>query len=224
MLLLIIIHLVNKFTLDKVKRRIGVVLTKAKYIAPIFLLSFSSVSNDEDFERLNFSIFDRHSKIGTIVIERSRHFDSTFYSVKSSVNTSFIFKYEALGKEEYIFKNDTLIYSKLYRRVNKKVKADQTLLFKDGQYHSINSKRQKLLLTNPVTHNIVMLFFHEPVGIDKIFSDKFKIMVCIQKLNEQKYKLKLPNGSYSIFYYTNGKCSSIESVGSFYKIKIIPKT
>jgi hypothetical protein len=172
-------------------------------------------------EKVSFSILNKNASVGYIDIEKQSLNETTTYLINSEVNTKVIFNFNAIGKEKSIYKEDTLVYSSIYRKLNNKVKLNQSLSFKDGKYLIENEDEKEVLDMNVIYRNLVTLFFDEPKGIQEIYSDKYKKMVKITPKGNGNYKLTLPNKSVNIYHYDNGKCTTIDVVGSFFKVKLI---
>lgn len=196
---------------------------KLRYILPFFLLSNTSPDNAiTKVENISFNIINKNKNIGFIDIEKRDTEHTTIYSINSEVNARVIFNFNAVGKEKSIYRADTLIYSSVYRKLNKKVKIDQSLTFSDGKYVLKGKNNNEVIDFEVINRNFVTLFFSEPLGIQQVYSDKYKEMVRIDPLSNGKYKVVLPNKSTNIYHYKNGKCTMIDIKGSFYKVKILP--
>jgi hypothetical protein len=194
-----------------------------KYVIIVLLLiaffTLSGATNSRSIQR-SFTIFKKGKPIGYLNVEKSLQGNRTTYSVSSLVDVKFIKTFTAKGEEFYVFKHDTLIYSSIFRKINKKIKVDQVLTKDDRIYLIENKKKKVSTFSKVVTDNIVKLFFTEPKDLHFIFSDRYGKMIEIQKLSDHVYRLDMPNGSYSVFYYQNDVCVGIESVGTFYRIKL----
>ena len=195
---------------------------KIKYIIPFFLLAYTGVYNETtEVEKISFSVINKDSNIGYIDIEKASLDKTTTYTIDSKVKVKVVFSFNAVGREKTIYKNDTLIYSSIYRKLNNKVKLDQSLSLINGKYFLNTKNKKEEINIDIISSNLVTLFFFEPVGIHKIYSDKFKKMVKITPIGKGMYKVVLPNKSISIYHYKNGKCTTIDVVGSFFKIKLV---
>ena len=227
MLLMLLIYTLKKVFKRSTSVEIATVLKKQlfkiKYIIPFFLLSNTSPDNaDADVEKISFSVIKKNSSIGFIDIEKTTIDETTTYIINSEVKTKIIFNFNAKGIEKYIYKRDTLIYSSLYRKLNNKVKLNQSLTLIDGKYFLKEKNKKEEINIGIISSNLVTLFFFEPVGVQKVYSDKYKEMVRITPIGNGKYRIVLPNKSTNIYHYKNGVCTLIEVVGSFYKVKLIP--
>jgi hypothetical protein len=199
---------------------------KIKYVLVplLFLLLISSTGIENEtpnFEKIEFSIVKKNTTIGYISIERSSQNQMTSYTIVSEVNAKIIVNFKAVGKERYVFRNDTLVSSSMYRKINNRVKLDQSIEFKKGKYVLTDYSKTETLDVEIIQKNLVVLFFNEPKGFNRIYCDKFKTVVDITPLGNGRYKIVLPNRSYSIYNYEQGRCTSIEVKGTFFKVKLV---
>lgn len=179
--------------------------------------------NAPSVEKISFSIIKKNKIIGYVDIEKQSLNETTTFIINSEVNAKVIFNFNAIGNEKTIYKQDTLVYSSVYRKLNNKVKLNQSLSLIDGQYILINKNEYEVLNFNVIYRNLVTLFFNEPKGIKEVYSDKYKEMVKITPICNGKYKVVFPNNSTSIYQYDKGKCESLEVVGSFFKVHLLPR-
>ena len=228
MLLLLILQLIRKlkangfdFNLNRFEKQL---LFKIKYVFPFLLLSMSySDSNIIKEERIAFEIMNKDKSVGYIIVEKKINSDITTYIIKSEVETRFVIKFTAKGKEESVYRNDTLIYSSIYRKLNNKVKVNQSIKFNNGRYSTTKGKHKSNLDIGVITCNLVMLFFEEPQNVDRVYCDKLRKNLKVLKIKTGVYKVNFPNKSYTIYHYKKGLISHIEAVGSFYNVRMIKK-
>ena len=223
LLLLIIKRLGNhnefSITLNRIMTQL---LTKFKYLLPFLLISFTG---DEHmprlFETIRYDIVKKSKVIGFIDLQKVNSNETTTYKIKSEVNAKFLIEFKANSKETYVYKNDTLIYSSIYRTINDKVKVDQSLSYIEGNYVLKQKKENHLLKQGVIKCNLVQLYFMEPVNIRQVYCDKLNLYLTIKNIGTHKYKVTFPNKSYNIFNYKNGKCTLIEVGGTFYNVKLL---
>ena len=197
--------------------------SKFKYIVPFLLLSNTSIHDrDVKVETIMFNIMKKETNIGTITINKSISELITTYHVNSNILAKLILTFKINCEERSVFKNDTLVFSSVYRTLNNKEKVNQSLEFINGNYYLQEEGKKVLLNIETIRQNLVTLYFVEPIGINKVFCDKQNLMVNLIYLKKGKYKVVFPNGDYNIFYYINGKCSMIEAVNSWCEVKLIP--
>ena len=226
MLLLVLLQILRRFkskgfefNLNKIVKHL---LFKIKYVFPFLLLSMSYSGNDTiKEERIAFEIINKDKPVGYIIVEKQTNSGMISYKVNSEVETRLVFSFKAIGKEHSIYRNDTLIFSSVYRKLNNKVKINQTLKLSKGIYAATNGKHKSNLDVGVITCNLVMLFFEEPTNRDKVYCDKLKTNLNIIKVNTGVYKVLFPNGSYTVYHYKKGLISHMDAVGSFYKVRLI---
>ncbi len=227
LLLILIFKLVKKNSSSEALVKIGFIkniISKAKYVFPfLLLLSSAEVKNENSLEeRISFSVNKNNNSIGFINVKKTSLNQITTYTISSEVNARVVFKFKAQGKEKSVYKNDTLIFSSVYRKINKKIKLNQSLSLVDGTYFLTDKDKKDVLNIDLISRNLVTLFFIEPIDVDSVYCDKLNKMLNISKIGKDKYKVAFTNNSYNIFHYKKGKCSMVEVVGSFYKVKLIP--
>lgn len=199
-------------------------LRKLKYLFIFLLFSFSDPEvNLNASETIVFSVSRHNDSIGFVEIKRTNLENVTSYIIDSEVNVRVIFNFKANGHEKSIYKDDVLVYSSMYRKMNDKLKLDQSLTLQDGNYIFNNNGKIEKLNLNFIKHNLVTLLYKEPKEIKEVYSDKFKQMIQIISLGKEMYKIQLPNGSTSIYHYKNGECLKVELEGSFFKVDLIRK-
>ena len=229
MLFLIMLHITRRFlrqrgiTID-FKQVLNRLLTGLKYGVPFLLISFNEVPDNNPLsEHLHFDIVKKEKKLGYIQLEKIHLNNTTTYKINSIVNTKLLFNFKASSKETYIYKGDTLIFSSIYRKLNNRVKVNQTIDYENGSYHLKNKGRKRVFKSSIIRCNLVQLFFEKPNGVSKVFCDKQQVYVRIIRVNEETYKVIFPDKSHTTFHYKGNRCEAIEAVGSFYQVRLIPK-
>ncbi|MDU8885221.1 DUF6134 family protein [Yeosuana sp. MJ-SS3] len=215
----------NKFS-EKIdlKRFYSSFLRKLKYLFVFLLFSFSNPEESSNTsETIVFNVSRHNDSIGFVEIKRKKLDNVTNYIIDSEVNVRVIFNFKANGHERSIYKDDVLVYSSMYRKMNDKLKLDQSLTLENGRYIFKNRGKKEKLPLNTIKHNLVTLLYKEPKGIHEVYSDRFKCMVEIVFLGSEKYKISLPNNSTSTYYYKNNECIKVELKGSFYKVDLVRK-
>ena len=197
-------------------------LRKLKYMFPFLLLSVASPNlllNTS--ENILFIVSRNHDSIGYVDIEKKTTHNIVNYTVDSEINVNVIFNFTAKGYEKSVFKEDVLVYSSMYRKLNNRLKLNQFITLENGIYIFNNKGKKENLKINQIKNNLVTLLYNEPLDIHEVYSDKYKKMVQINSLGNGKYKIVLPNKSTSIYHYKNGQCMKVELIGSFYKVDLI---
>ena len=191
----------------------------------LFILTGSwNKRNSEVRSESTFQIYLGQKNVGYLNIIHTRGSEKSRIQVHSEVEARFIFKYTALGRETYEYRNDTLMHSDVFRKVNNRISLQQTLVKHPAGYRYSDQDSYRILPISVVRFNMTRLFVQEPFDEAQIFSDRFTQWVPIKRIGNHQYKVELPNGSDNIFTYKNGKCTSVVSRGSFYTVRLVPQT
>ncbi len=151
MLILLMLHIINRFRkgseitidLNRIRNRLVMGL---KYGIPFFLISFTSGDSlTNESETIRFDIVKKEKILGFINMKKIKNEQTTRFIINSEVNTKLLINFKASSKETYIYKEDTLVFSSIYRTLNDKVKVDQSISFTKGNYYLNNNKEQQLM-------------------------------------------------------------------------------
>jgi len=179
--------------------------------------------NPEVRSESTFQIYLGRKNVGYLNIVHTRGSEKSRIQVHSEVEARFIFKYTAFGRETYEYRNDTLMHSDVFRKVNNRISLQQTLVKHPEGYRYSDQNSYLILPISVVRLNMTRLFVQEPLDQEQVFSDRFTQWIPIKRLEKHQYKVALPNGSDNIFTYENGKCTSVVSSGSFYTVRLVPQ-
>jgi len=178
--------------------------------------------NKEPNKPLTYNIIRNDEVIGKIKIILTTSGDSIIYDIESDVLAKFILKFKVVGKEKYIYKNGTLVYSSLFRTLNDKVKTNHSIHYQGGEYSLKTPEKISPLHFEAIQCNLIRLFINEPIGINLVFCDNQQQMVKVEPLGNGIYKVDLSRGKYNIFHYENGRCVKIEAVSPLFDVTLIP--
>lgn len=203
------------------KRLLGAFL----FLSSLFIIctSFNTEANSwSKSETLYFDIVRKEKNLGYICLKKFTIDNVVKFEIESEVNTKILFNFKANSKEVYIYKKDTLLYSSIHRIINNRVKVDQTIQYQNGFYYLSEKNYERIINSNVINYNLVKLYFEEPQSVAKVFCDKHKVHLNLTKISPKSYKINFPDKTYNIFHYQNNKCKSVEAVGSFYHVSLIP--
>lgn len=156
-------------------------------------------------------------QIGTMQFYQKKEGSDTFLKMDSKVKTRFIFEINVQTLDQSHFKNGTLIYSSVHRKVNGKEKESKEtkLLHQDYQ---LLSGTKKTTSNSPINYNMMLLYCQEPINISQVYSDNYQQMLPIYKTAPNTYRINLPDGNYNSYYFQNGTCKKVEVHHTLYLI------
>ena len=193
-----------------------------KVAAILCFMVYSSIYGSNPSSQLVFNIIKNDAVIGTIKISERKSNDSIIYNIESKIEAQFILKFKVVGKEKYIYKDGTLIYSSLFRTLNKKVKTNHSITYNEGQYNLQTPEKVSPLNFEAIKQNLMTLYINEPIGIEAVFCDNQKQMVKVESMGDGTYRVELSKGKYNVFHYKDGRCTKIEAVSPMFDVTLIP--
>ena len=191
-------------------------------IISMLLLTSVVFAHEKPLKQINYKVIRNNALIGFINVSCITKNDSIIYYLDGHINVNFLVRFDIKGRETSIFKDNTLVYSSVFRKINDKVKSKYKVIYKDRQYHEEGAKALIPLDLNRIQNNLVSLYFNEPKKINRVYSAYLKEVVDVQFMGNGKYKVDLSNGKYNIFHYNHGKCVMIEVYSRFFSVTLIP--
>lgn len=136
----------------------------------------------------------------------------------SDVQTRFILKVKVSGEETSSFKTGKLINSSVSRIVNGKEKASKLTKAIGSGYQTSSFGKSVSSINKLIDYNFNMLYWQEPVDNKTVYSDNFQQFLNIQKVEEHRFKIQLPDGNFNYYSFKNGVCYFAELHHSLYTI------
>lgn len=171
-------------------------------------------------QKMQYAILKGGDTVGVLNYSRNIVANTVLYKAETNVKVWFIFSVSVNSKEESCFKDGVLQYSSVYRKVNGNIKVNYHTRLNGNTYIIEDKKEDEVEEFNsyPITGSFLSLYYNEPANNTAVYSDSFKKIITIIKLEEHKYKVTMPDGNYNYYYYHNGVCNRVEIVRSFYKL------
>ena len=171
-------------------------------------------------ESIAYNVVKNDKVIGTITIVKTQYNNGVTYKLESKITAKYVLEFNIVGKEKSIFRNGELVYSHVYRKVNKKIKTDHEIMYVNDIYKS----GEEDLDIKAIQGNLIKLYFVEPIGVQEVFSDNMKKMVDITALGGGKYKIEFSKNKFNILHYQNGRCVKIEATSALFDVDLIVVT
>ena len=226
MLPILILYLFKKIKSNTVilsiKEELKTAVLKVKtflfILAVLISFSFAKVNS----KVITYHVIKNNVLIGTIEINKRVIDDSVIYLSESHIKVKFLLKFNVVAKEKSVYKDGVLVYSSIFRTVNKKTKTDNKIVLDNGQYKLQSTGNSTALGFNRIKQNLITLYFEEPNGAGYVFCDNLGTMSKITPLGDSRYKVEFSNGAYNVFHYKNGQCVKIDAVNKLFNVTLIP--
>ena len=198
---------------DFVKRTAGVLII-------LFLFSFSLFAQNQ---LLSYNVVYKGNIIGDMQVSQNKSDGKVNLKMVSNVQMHLLFGIKMSSQEESSFENGKLIYSSVYRQVNGKEKANKQTRAVGNNYQTSSEGIVDRLSNGAIEYNIHSLYFHEPVNLQKVYSDNYQQLLPIKKINEHSYKIQLPDGNCNYYFYKNGICNRVNVNTSIVSVEMLLK-
>ena len=225
MIPVLIIWLIRRYR-EKNKRRNVPILPKnsKKYLCSVSVVLFLillSVKSHSQNKALTYQIVRNGNMVGTLRFSETSTGDMDHLKMESDVKTRFVFTFTAHSNEEAVYHNGVLLHSSIYRKLNGTEKANKQHQAGNQQYIIHAGERTEITKNYPITYNMLSLYSKEPENISQVYSDNFQRFLAIQKTDQHRYKITLPDGNYNYYYYKNGVLNLVEVHHSLYSANIV---
>jgi hypothetical protein len=186
----------------------------------LFLFSFSIFAQNQ---LLSYNVVYKGNIIGDMQVSQNKSDGKVNLKMVSNVQMHLLFGIKMSSQEESSFENGKLIYSSVYRQVNGKEKANKQTRAVGNNYQTSSEGIVDRLSDGAIEYNIHSLYFHEPVNLQKVYSDNYQQLLPIKKINEHSYKIHLPDGNCNYYFYKNGICNRVNVNTSMVSVEMLLK-
>ena len=171
--------------------------------------------------KLIYDVMRNGNLIGKIIFTELTKDGKQFLSFTSDIKTNFIFSFSDQTTETSTFENEILIRSSLYQKQTGSDKTNLVIEATENMYKFINGGSSKMIYDYPIYYNTLLLYVKPPENIYKAYSLKFQKLLEIKKLEENKYRLSLPDGNYNYYTYKDGVCKKVEVERTFFSVQFV---
>ncbi len=163
--------------------------------------------------QISFDVFHNEENIGTLQAIKIKNGKKTVKDLRTNTNAKVLMMSIHVESEiNTVSEEEILIKGIAYRHANRGTEDIQaTVTKKDSKnYEAERNGVKKKIVGNVINYCVIDLYFKEPVGLSKIFSNMYADFLPIKKLEQGHYVLTTPDSKTSHYYYTNGNIERIE--------------
>ena len=144
-----------------------------------------------------------------------------FLSMTSDVKTRYIFSFTDNTSETAGYDNGVMVYSSFYQKQTGSGEAKKSTIATGNLYKITDNGVSKMINFSPIKYNMLLLYTDKPETVNQVYSANFQKMLEIKKLEENKFRLTMPDGKYNYYTYKNGICTKVEIVRSLFSIEFV---
>jgi hypothetical protein len=190
-----------------------------KAVILLAMLCFSSGLQAQE-QVVQYNVLHGGNIVGHMALYQKHDGDELHLKMISEVKMRFIMSIKVDIHEESVFQGGKLISSSVCRKVNGKEKANRQTKACGDCYQTMAEGKSGQLNQKQISHNLMLLYCHEPDDNAQIYSDNFQQFLRVKQTSPHVYRIDLPDGNYNYYTYTNGICSKVDIHHSLYTIQI----
>lgn len=172
---------------------------------------------------LQYDVVRNGSVIGYLTVTKKIKDSIVYLGVRSEVKTSlFFFSYSSRIMEDAVFENGAMICSSYYKKENDKEISIHRK--KSGGYFNVVDKKDNTLPRYlSLHHNTLQLYCNSPGSDIRVYSNHYGQFLDVKKIDENRYRLILPDGNSNYYNYKNGICTQVDIERALFTIHFILK-
>ena len=161
-------------------------------------------------QQLRYDIFLMNKKIGSAMVSKTvEQGGKERYKMLSQAAAKILFMQQTSEVTfDVLFKGGQMI-SSLYRIVKDDDRTHTNVLQNASKYH-VTSTLGNRSFSGPVSISSIQLYFHEPIGVQKVFVERLGDFLPLLRTAASVYEYTLPDGIKNIYRYRNGELYEME--------------
>ena len=175
-----------------------------RYLLLVGFIIFTITNPDVPKTSKYFDIVLKDKIVGTLKVSQSAKDSLTYYHSSTAIKTRIIKDIKVDYKYDVTFDNMMLKKADVKITLNDKPHSETTTLWKDGYYQITKNSHKESTLIEPISYSTILLYFQEPVDIDRCYSEQDGSVNHIVDLGNHTYKKINSQGKENTYYYNNG--------------------
>ena len=184
----------------------------------IVVLLFLCLSGSLFSQKLTYQIFMGHDSIGLLLAEHKVIAGNHHYELKSNMTVDNVVTVEIQYILTAIYDKDKMLNSFTEQNINGRIRVSSTVKWDGNMYLVQTLEKRDKIKNGLITFNLATLYFKEPVGIKKVYSDTHGSFLNIKPSGPHQYELVLPDGKRNRYTYQFGICKGVEVNQLFSKV------
>jgi len=195
-------------------------MLKQTSIVLFLILSFTFQAKSQSLS-LKYNIQIKDDVIGVLNVKRMISGTKTSYLLDSKIQLQKVMTFDITYNLVTNYENGKLIQSTNRQTTNARINTNTTTKWDGNRYIVSVQSDRKVLKEKNIDFSLALLYFNEPVGKSKVWSDNFGKFLNIKLVSPHRYELLLPEGKKNYYNYNYGICSMVETEQVFTKVLFI---
>lgn len=198
----------------------NILLKRLAIILMLFIIAWSSKGQDLHYEYLR-----NDHRIGSLEIKHLVNDGLESFTIHNKVAFKIIFSFNVEYKLQETFIDGVLSFGEGFNTLNGVSQKETVIKLKDDGYHlkidGIEAHNEK----SPIRESMSRIYHEELQNGKKVYSQYFGMYLIAEKIGENKYSLKSPDGE-NIYQYSDGYCVEVKVIRDFatFYIKMLPES
>lgn len=190
-------------------------MSKCFFYGLLFFVPFFSLAQTES---LHYDLVRSGDEIGEMICTKENSGENLKYTIKSTTNFRMIVKLTVDYELNEYYESGILQKGHAISTLNGVTQKESKVKKRTSDYEVETESDIVHFHDEAITYSIPEIYFKEPVGQDKIFSQVFATYLNIEKVDEHSYLLESEDGD-NVYTYENGICTEVKvsrSYATFY--------
>jgi len=189
----------------------------------LFLGSIGSILNDVKplKNTLFFDIVHKNNVIGSLKASKTIKDSKIHYQSVTTINTRIIKEIDVNYLYNVIYENNKLKRANVLIDVNDKPYADILTNWEIDYYQISKNDKNELVVQEDIQYATILLYFVEPVDIERCYSEQDGSFNTIIPLGNHSYKKINAKNKENIYHYKDGFLEKAEINGGLIKFDIV---
>ncbi len=168
-----------------------------------------------------YDIISKKDTLGILKTSKLKEGGDIIYNYHIEMKVKLLVNIHIKYTIEATYNKNQLTYASVDNIINGKPHHSSNIKWLDSYYliNTKNNKQQKI--TEKIDYSGIRLFFDEPLGIKKVFSEYTGHYGMIRKIQTSIYELALHNGKKNKYFYNDGELIKANIHNSFIQFDMV---
>ncbi|MDF4202977.1 hypothetical protein PXD56_08430 [Maribacter sp. SA7] len=177
--------------------------------------------NSQPYNTLSFNIIHKDKIVGNLHATKTIKSSRVNYQSITTINTRIIKEIEVNYEYDVTYENSLLKTANVLIEVNNKPHANITTSWKESYYQITKNNKKEKVVESDITYATILLYFKEPLDIQKCYSEQDGSFNTIVALGNHIYKKINAKDQENIYHYKDGFLKKAEINGGLVNFEIV---
>ncbi len=173
-----------------------------------FLAVFTLLSSSLFAQKLTFEVYKGKEVIGSLEAWKHSEGANSTFALQQQVSPFSAQSFSLTANYE----NGKLVSAISRNLFEDEVQTSTSVKWDGETYHVLQDATYTALDSGPAPISTASLYFHEPSGKKRVFSETDGKFLSLKQFSDHTYGYQLPNGDKHYFTYENGACVEVKWV------------